>query len=88
MKKANLSSFLQGYSGDDCATEGETESYDGYSVQVALLVVLLLVSLGLTGVIGLMIYKITEYRKEQAALAMPGSSHGLVAEMVEQRERF
>ena len=84
-----MSYFIyKGYSGNDCATEGEAGTYDGYSVQVALLVILLLVSLGLTGVIGMMIYKITEYRKEQATLAMPGSSHGLVAEMVEQRDRF
>jgi hypothetical protein len=80
--------MIQGYYGDDCSSQTMAESYDGYSVQVTLLVILLLVSLGLTGVVGLMIFKITEYRKEQATLAMPGSTHGLVAEMVEQRDRF
>ena len=56
-----------GYYGDACSvtTAPLSESYDGLSVQIGLLVVLLLITLGLTGVVGLMIYRINEYRKEQ-----------------------
>ena len=56
-----------GFYGDACSetTAPLNESYDGFSVQVGLLVVLLLITLGLTGVVGLMVYRINEYRKEQ-----------------------
>mgnify|MGYP000698793684 CR=1 FL=1 len=51
----------EGYSGDDCTTSGGEESYDGYSVQVGLLVTLMVVTLSLIGVIGIMIYRIKSY---------------------------
>jgi hypothetical protein len=56
-----------GYYGDDCSetTSPKSSSYDGFSVQLGLLVVLLIITLGLTGVVGLMVYRINEYRKEQ-----------------------
>lgn len=56
-----------GWYGADCSetTPASGSSYDGFSVQVGLLVVLLLVTLGLTGVVGLMVFRINEYRQEQ-----------------------
>lgn len=67
MKKESYCFCNDGYSGSSCTKgEAEGESYDGYSVQVGLLVVLLLITVGLIGVTGFMIRKITMFRQEQA----------------------
>ena len=72
-----------GWYGENCAETSPPSgsSYDGYSVQVGLLVVLLLVTLGLTGVVGLMVYRINEYRKEQQmadSMSMGQSVHSML----------
>lgn len=54
-----------GRTGDDCSKKVESTSYDGYSVQLGLLIVLLIVTVALIGVTGSMIYRVTRYRKEQ-----------------------
>ena len=58
----------KGYSGESCTKDSEEAetTYDGYSVQITLLVVLLLVTVALIGVTGYMIRKITLFRQEQA----------------------
>jgi hypothetical protein len=53
----------EGYSGDDCTVGGGSSEYDGYSVQVGLLVTLMVVTLCLVGVIGVMIYRIKSYSR-------------------------
>jgi hypothetical protein len=56
----------EGYSGSDCSSKTQaTTSYDGFSVQLALLIVLLLVAAGLTAGIAYMAFQISEYRKHQ-----------------------
>jgi len=55
-----------GYSGAGCDHHGgSSSSYTGYDAQVALMVVLLIISLGLTGVIIFMVYKVTLLRREK-----------------------
>lgn len=67
IKKKSYCFCNKGYSGDSCQKgEEKSDSYDGYSVQVALLVVLLLITVALIGVTGFMIRKITMFRQEQA----------------------
>mmetsp|Transcript_6215 Transcript_6215/g.9371 ORF Transcript_6215/g.9371 Transcript_6215/m.9371 type:complete len:297 (-) Transcript_6215:143-1033(-) len=56
-----------GYSGSSCTSSGsDDESYNGFAVQLALLITLLIITVVLVGVIGYMIYKITDLRKQQA----------------------
>ena len=76
-----------GYSGNDCSTyvatalAGSAGASAMYSVQVGLLVILLLIAMGLIGVVGFMVLKITKYRKEQAdsySLLASQSEHGIM----------
>lgn len=56
----------EGYYGGACNSRSSgTSSYDGYSVQIGLLVTLLLIALGLTGGVVYMAYEVQEFRKEQ-----------------------
>lgn len=71
-----------GYAGADCSeTAAEEQTYDGYSVQVGLLVTLMIVAILLVGGVGYLVWKVTELRKEHSSdySALPGGS----AEMVE-----
>lgn len=56
-----------GYSGAACDQKGSgsSDTYDGYSVQLGLLITLLILALGLTGGVVFMAYKVAEFRKEQ-----------------------
>jgi len=57
----------EGYGGDSCIEGADgSESYDGYSVQMGLLVTLLLVSLALIGVVGFLIYRIMTFRQKDS----------------------
>lgn len=62
-----LSAVVQGYGGNACLKSGGSD--DGgsaiYSLQVALMVVLLVAALILTGFVGYLGYRITQFRKEQ-----------------------
>lgn len=55
-----------GHYGDDCSSSSapKSASYDGFSVQLGLLITLLLVAIALVGAVGFMVYKIYLYRKE------------------------
>lgn len=66
VKKSAYCYCNSGYTGDSCSSKTSSESDSGLTTQIALLVVLLIVVLGLVGVIGFMIYKITLLRKERA----------------------
>lgn len=57
----------EGYYGSSCSStsSGSSAIYDGYSVQIGLLVTLLVLALGLTGAVIYMAFKIAEYRKDQ-----------------------
>ncbi len=56
-----------GYSGDSCTkSSNESTGYDGYSVQLGLLIVLVLITVALIAVTGYMVRKITMFRQEQA----------------------
>ena len=55
------------------------KSYDGYSVQLGLMIVLLIVTIALTAVVAFMIFKIVSYRKQQAEFSQLPQS----AEMIE-----
>ena len=55
----------EGYSGDDCTILGvspTSKGYDGYSVQIGLLITLLVITILLTGVVAFVIFRITELR--------------------------
>lgn len=56
----------KGYGGNSCtkASGGSDDEYDGYSVQLALTIVLLIVTLALLAVVGFFIYKLYGYRQE------------------------
>lgn len=61
----------QGYGGAACDKKSSSSDSTGttsaaYSVQIALLVILLLAAVVLTGFVGYLAYRITEFRKEQA----------------------
>jgi hypothetical protein len=71
----------QGYYGDSCSSttnpssSSSSGSTDGHSTQVGLLITLLILALGLLGVVGFMVYRITLYRKEQAEYSsLPGGT--------------
>lgn len=54
-----------GYKGDSCSDRDDNSSYDGFSVQLGLLITLLVITTVLVGIVGVMIYRIFTYRKEQ-----------------------
>lgn len=57
-----------GYSGSACNVKGSSTTsttYDGYSVQLGLLITLLLLALVLTGGVVYLAYRVAEFRKEQ-----------------------
>eukprot|EP01035_Chromulina_nebulosa_P017841 gene17841-23453_t len=71
-----------GYGGADCSptSSKSTKTYAGLSAQVGLMITLLIITLLLLGVIGYMVYRITEDRKAQALLyeqTSTSSSHGI-----------
>ncbi len=72
-----------GYHGADCSIKGaastSTSIYDGHSVQVGLLVVLLIITLALLGGVGFMVYRLKMDREQQQSLLYHSrsSSHGL-----------
>jgi len=70
-----------GYSGSDCSSQGqEAAPYDGYSVQMGLLITLMILAILLVVVVGFLVYRITELRKQH------NSDYGALpsgAEMVE-----
>jgi len=61
---------------------GGSGSYDGHSVQLGLLITLLILTVGLLGVVGYMVFRITEFRKQQVD-EYATLSGGSGAEMVE-----
>jgi hypothetical protein len=71
-----------GYSGSDCSTKSSSPTtYDGFSVQLGLLITLLLVALGLTGGMVYLSLKIGEFRKQQIGShykTLPGGESELV----------
>lgn len=77
----------EGYSGASCNSKKTSDSYDGFSVQLGLLITLLLLAVGMTGIIVFLSFKVASFRKEQA-----GSHYktlaGSEAEMVETNIRF
>jgi hypothetical protein len=70
-----------GFYGDACDQVGQTASagssaWDGHSAQVTMLVILMLVALGLLAIVGYMVYRIQQDRKQQQANMYSGSAHG------------
>jgi hypothetical protein len=60
--------LLQGYGGPSCLKSSGSSDDGGsavYSLQIALLVVLLIAAVILTGFVGYLGFRITEFRKEQ-----------------------
>jgi len=74
----------EGYSGSDCSSQSSSTSttYDGFSVQLGLLITLLLIAAGLTAGIAYMAFQISEYRKHQISNNYKSLSGG-EAEMTE-----
>ncbi len=59
----------------------QSEYYDGFSVQLGLLITLLIIALGLTGGIVYLSYQISEFRKHQITSnysQLPGGEHEMV----------
>lgn len=82
-KKESYCYCNEGYSGSSCSTVGAatTTTYDGFSVQLGLLITLLLVALGLTGGVIYTALQIAEFRKEQISnnyKSLPGSESEMV----------
>ena len=76
-----------GWGGDSCSeslsgSSHSSRSYDGFSVQIGLLVTLLLLALGLTGGVVYLAYEIAEFRKQQTSSYYSSLSGG-ENEMVE-----
>eukprot|EP00981_Chlorochromonas_danica_P010377 scaffold3161_cov247-Ochromonas_danica.AAC.12 len=71
-----------GYSGSDCSTKtSSSQSYDGFSVQLGLLITLLVIALGLTGGVVYLSLRIAEFRKHQIAShysSLPGGESEMV----------
>jgi hypothetical protein len=58
----------EGFTGAGCDQKAaKEESYDGYSVQLGLLIVLVIAAVGLIGGTVLMVQRVQQYRREQAA---------------------
>lgn len=75
----------EGYHGAACNSRSSgsgSGSYDGYSVQIGLLVTLLLIAMGLTGGVVYMAYEVQEFRKQQISSHYSTLSNG-DREMVE-----
>lgn len=70
-----------GYSGNSCSTKSSSSqtTYDGYSVQLGLLITLLIVALGLTGGVIYLAFRIGEFRKEQKSSFYKPLNDGSVA---------
>jgi len=66
-KKSSYCYCNDGYYGSSCSNKGsgETTTYDGFSVQLGLLITLLLIAMGLTGGVVYLAYEIAEFRKQQ-----------------------
>ena len=82
VKKAAYCYCNTGYYGSGCDSKSSSEeSYDGYTVQIALLVSLLLLAAGLVAGVVYMGYQITEFRNEQTSShykALAGSESEMV----------
>lgn len=78
----------EGWGGDSCSEaysssgSSSSTSYDGYSVQIGLLVTLLLLALGLTGGVIYLAFEVAEFRKHQTSSYYSALSGG-ENEMVE-----
>jgi len=59
--------FVQGYGGAACTPQSSSSSggVDVYSVQLAFMIILLITALVLTGFVGYLAFRITQFRKEQ-----------------------
>lgn len=71
----------EGYTGDGCEKKvSKKESYDGYSVQLGLLIVLLIAAVGLIAATVLMVQRVQQYRREQVAeyYSLPHRSQEMV----------
>lgn len=71
----------EGYSGSSCSTKSGSESYDGFSVQLGLLITLLIVVIVLAGGMVYLALKIAEFRKQQISShykTLPGGENELV----------
>jgi len=75
-----------GWSGDSCSEtnsgSSSSTSYDGFSVQIGLLITLLLLALGLTGGVIYLANEVAEFRKQQTSSYYSALSNG-ENEMVE-----
>lgn len=81
--KASYCYCNEGHYGDSCSstTYSGSTTYDGFSVQLGLLVTLLIVALGLTGGVIYMAYQISEFRKQQISnnySSLPGGENEMV----------
>ena len=78
----------EGYSGSDCSQKSSSsdgsssDEYDGFSVQLGLMITLLIIAMGLTGGVVYLAWQIGEYRKEQVSNHY-SSLAGSEAEMVD-----
>ena len=75
-----------GYGGSSCSESASSaaqtsSTYDGYSVQLGLLITLLIIAVGLTTVVGFLVYRVTMLRKQHASSDY--SSLPVGSEMVE-----
>lgn len=71
----------EGYYGSSCSetSVATVQTYDGYSVQLGLLITLLLVALALVGAVGYLVYRLTQFKKQTNEYGAVNSG----AEMVE-----
>jgi hypothetical protein len=70
-----------GYAGKDCSQSATAAAtYDGYSVQLGLLITLMIVAILLVGGVGYLVWRISEMRKEHSSdySALPGGSTEMV----------
>lgn len=72
----------EGYGGSACSSKstGPT-TYDGYSVQLGLLITLLIVAMGLTGGTVYLSYRVAQFRKDQVSAhysSLPGGENEMV----------
>ncbi len=81
-KKTSYCYCNEGFSGSACSTKGSgAETYDGYSVQLGLLIALLVVALILTGGTVYLSFEVAKFRKEQVSnyySTLPGGESEMV----------
>ena len=80
-KKQSYCYCNEGYTGSACNSKAESNSYDGYSVQLGLLITLLVVALALTGGMIYLSMQVASFRKEQVSShysSLPGGENEMV----------